>query len=45
MHRGTDRITASGMLQLSNCAARTRKTITIENAKTMIAVLPAASSR
>ncbi len=33
--RGTDRITASGIDQLSNWAASTRNTITIEKAKTM----------
>ena len=45
MQSGTDRMTASGMAQLSNWAASTRKTITIEKPKTMIAVLPARSSR
>ena len=44
-HSGTDRITASGIDQLSNWAARTRNTIMIEKAKTSIAVLPASSSR
>ena len=45
MHSGTDRITASGIDQLSNWAASTRKTMTIEKAKTIMAVLPAWSSR
>ena len=43
--RGTDRITARGIDQLSNWAARTRKTMMIEKPKTSIAVLPASSSR
>ena len=45
MHSGTDRMTASGIDQLSYCAASTRKTITTEKPKTIIAVLPAWSSR
>ena len=44
-HIGTTRMTASGSDQLSYCAARTRKTITTANPKTIIAVLPAWSSR
>ena len=44
-HIGTTRMTASGSDQLSYCAASTRKTMTTAKPKTIIAVLPACSSR
>jgi hypothetical protein len=44
-HMGTTKITARGSDQLSYCAARTRKTITTAKPKTIMAVLPAKSSR
>ena len=44
-HIGTTRMIASGIDQLSYWAASTRKTITTAKPKTIMAVLPACSSR
>ena len=41
MHIGTIRITASGSVQLSYCAASTRNTSSTQSGKTNTAVLPA----